>query len=120
MATNAEQLARLKVYLDPSKTWSDGEVSQLSLLLDFSSQKILNRAYPFGSSPDAVPARYEMLQVQIAAELYGKMGGEGETSHNENGINRAWENADVSKSLLRDITPAVGLVGVVADAVSAS
>lgn len=100
----------LKAYLDPGKDdWTDAELRQLDVLLRFSAAKIIARRYPFDESVTEVPERYQMLQVRIAAELYGKMGGEGETSHSENGISRAWESADVSKGLLEDITPMAGI-----------
>jgi hypothetical protein len=41
-------------------------------------------------------------------ELFSKMGAEGQTAHNENGINRTYESAGVSNSLLRRIVPICG------------
>jgi hypothetical protein len=38
------------------------------------------------------------------------MGAEGQTAHSENGINRTYEAADVSPSILRKIVPLVGSV----------
>ena len=84
----------------------------LSALLDFAGQKILNRCYPYDDAVQDVPARYELLQVEIAVELYSKIGAEGQKTHNENGISRAWESADVSPSRLSEITPFVGVLGV--------
>ena len=57
-----------------------------------------------------VPAEYEHIQLQIAVELFSKRGAEGQISHNENGINRTYEAADVSPSLLRRIVPVCGSV----------
>lgn len=69
---------------------------------------VLNRMYPFGYPDDVVvPGRYEMIQVQLAVELYSKRGAEGQSSHQENGISRTW--AEKSQLLAR-ITPHVGSV----------
>lgn len=56
-----------------------------------------------------VPKRYEQKQLQIAAYLLNKRGAEGETQHIENGIHRNYEAADVPPSMLRGITPRVGI-----------
>ena len=80
-------------------------------LLNAAGSIVLNRRYPFGYAEDAaVPAQYEYTQVRIAVELYNKMGAEGQTGHNENGINRSWEAGDVSPSLLKQILPGCGSV----------
>lgn len=56
-----------------------------------------------------VPKRYEHKQIQIAAYLLNRRGAEGETQHIENGIHRNYEAADVPPSMLRGITPRVGI-----------
>lgn len=73
--------------------------------LDFAGEKVLRRAYPFDPTQTIVPDKYHGIQVQIAAYLLNKRGAEGETSHSENGISRAYEDGDVPASLLRDIVP---------------
>ncbi len=103
-------LDALETYIDPTKKWAEYEEKQLSMLLRFSGSKILNQRYPFDETKTTVPARYQDLQVRIAAELYAKMGAEGQTSHGENGISRAWESADVSHSLLAEIVPMAGVL----------
>ena len=52
----------------------------------------------------------ETKQVEIAVYLYNKRGAEGQIVHNENGINRTYESADVPESLMRGITPYVGVI----------
>lgn len=103
-------LQDLKTYLDPVKVWTSEEEGQLTLLLRFSGSKILNQRYPYDDTVTDVPARYQSLQVRIAAELYAKLGAEGQTTHSENGISRAWDSADVARGLLSEITPCVGVV----------
>ena len=66
---------------------------------------------PMTQSVTEVPTRYETKQVEIAVYLYNKRGAEGQTSHSENGINRTYESADVPESLMRGITPYVGVFG---------
>lgn len=55
---------------------------------------------------DIVENKYLNLQLKIAVEMFNKRGAEGQTGHNENGINRSYETSDVSFSLLSQITPA--------------
>ena len=103
--TIEEKLARLEALISPDKA-----DSQLLLnLLKQAEGIVLNRRFPFGPPENAVmPARYEQVQIQIAVELFSKMGAEGQISHDENGIKRTYESADVSPSLLRRITPLAG------------
>jgi hypothetical protein len=101
------KLEQLKSLLGISGTDED---AMLLTLLSISAQKILDRAYPYDSSVTEVPARYELKQIEIAVYLYNKRGAEGQTAHNENGINRTYESADVPESLMRGITPYVGVV----------
>lgn len=105
--TNEEKLSRFEVLISPDTADTD----LLNFLLEQAEGIILTRRYPFGAPEDAtVPPRYEHIQLQIAVELFSKMGAEGQTAHNENGISRTYEAADVSPSLLRRITPVVGSV----------
>lgn len=80
----------------------------LDTMVALAETEVMNKMYPFGY-PDgmAVPARYEMLQIQLAAELYTKRGAEGQTAHSENGISRSWPE---KSALLARIVPHVGSV----------
>lgn len=105
--TNEEKITRLAVLISPDTA----DDSLLSVLIEQAEGIVLNRRYPFGPPEDAtVPLKYEHIQLQIAVELFSKMGAEGQTAHNENGINRTYEAADVSPSLLRRIIPVCGSV----------
>lgn len=80
----------------------------LDTMIALAEVEVMNRMYPFGYPSDlVVPARYEMLQIQLAAELYTKRGAEGQTSHSENGISRTWPE---KSALLARIVPHVGSV----------
>lgn len=105
--TPEEKLMRLEVLISPDTAGSE----LLVVLLEQSEGIVLNRRYPFGIPEGAaVPAEYEQVQLQIAVELFSKRGAEGQVAHSENGINRTYEAADVSPSLLRRIVPVCGSV----------
>ena len=105
--TTDEKISRLNVLISPDTASMD----LLSFLLEQAEGIVLNRRYPFGPPEGAVvPAVYEHVQLQIAVELFSKMGAEGQVAHNENGVSRTWEAGDVSPSLLRRIVPVAGSV----------
>lgn len=105
--TTEEKLVRLEVLISPDTAGND----LLMILLDQAAGVVLNRRYPYGVPEGAeVPCEYEHIQIQIAVELFSKRGAEGQIAHNENGINRTYEAADVSPSLLRRIVPVCGSV----------
>lgn len=105
--TNEEKLIRLEALISPDVA----DANLLSVLLEQAEGIVLNKRYPFGSPEGAtIPAAYEHIQLQIAVELFSKMGAEGQTAHGENGISRTYEAADVSPSLLRRIVPVCGSV----------
>ena len=105
--TNEEKISELAVLISPDTASNE----LLGVLIKQAEGIVLNRRYPFGQPENAtVEARFEHVQVKIALELYAKMGAEGQTAHSENGINRSYETADVSPSLLRQITPKCGSV----------
>ena len=105
--TNTEKLERFEVLILPDTATSD----LLSFLLEQAEGIVLNRRFPFGAPEGAtVPEAYEHIQLQIAVELFSKMGAEGQTGHSENGVNRSYEAADISPSLLKRIVPVAGSV----------
>lgn len=85
-------------------------ISQLEIYLHIAERKVLNRLYPFGSDNEFVPKKYEHKVLEIAQYLYLRRGSEGETAHSENGVSRSYEDADIPKSMLAEITPMVGVV----------
>lgn len=85
-------------------------VEQLKIYLHIAERKVLNRLYPFGSDNEFVPKKYEHKVLEIAQYLYLRRGSEGETAHSENGVSRSYEDADIPKSMLAEITPMVGVV----------
>lgn len=105
--TNEEKIERLSVLISPDTATDD----LLLYLLEQSEGIILNRRYPFGAPEGAsLSPFHEQIQIRIAVELFSKMGAEGQTQHQENGVSRTWESGDVSPSLLRQIIPVCGSV----------
>lgn len=105
--TDPDKIAQLEVLISPDTASTD----LLIFLLDQAAGIVLNKRYPFGPPDGAtVPIAYEHIQLQIAVELFSKMGAEGQTRHDENGVSRTWEAGDVSPSLLKRIVPVVGSV----------
>ena len=103
--TQPEKLQLLKAMVGESDT---EEV--LLTYLKVAGQKIINRAYPYGTDEPEVPTRYDFLQCEIAYYLLNKRGAEGQTAHSENGISRSYESADVPESLIGAVTPMVGVI----------
>ncbi|MCH5203130.1 MAG: DNA-packaging protein [Oscillospiraceae bacterium] len=97
-----------------------GETDDNILLtfLDIAAEKVLSKCYPFRRDDDddindirrEVPAKYHGTQLEIAVYLLNKRGAEGETAHNENGINRSYESASVPDSMLKGIVPFVSVL----------
>lgn len=105
--TNEEKITSLAELISPDTA----NVELLSELIVLAEGIVLNRRYPFGTPEGVtVPKKYEHIQLQIALELFSKRGAEGQTEHDENGISRKYEAADVSPSLLKRITPICGSV----------
>ena len=105
--TNEQKIEKLKVLISPD-TATD---PLLLYLLEQAEGIILNRRYPFGAPEGAtLTATQQQIQIRMAVELFNKMGAEGQTAHDENGIKRTWAAGDVSPSLLRLIVPVCGSV----------
>lgn len=98
--TDMQKLTMLKTMSE--LTDSDAVLSSYLVL---AGEVIIARCYPFRSDVTEVPAKYHTKQVEIAIYLLNKRGAEGETSHNENGINRFYESASVPDSMLKDVIP---------------
>lgn len=102
--TQLEKLEMLKVLAD-----CDDSDTVLLAFLETAGRKIINRAYPYAADTvTEVPARYDSLQVEIAAYLLNKRGAEGQTEHIENGIHRHYGSADVPAAMLSEVVPFCG------------
>ena len=101
--TDEEKLTILKSMTEET----DNDV--LFTYLTLAKGVVLSRAYPY-TEEDKVPAKYDTVHVEIAAYMLNKRGAEGQTSHSENGISRSYENADIPSSMLKVVTPHVGVI----------
>ena len=102
-----QKLEKLKVLISPETASDD----LLLYLLEQAEGIILNKRYPFGAPEGAtLSVSQQQIQLRMAVELFNKMGAEGQTAHDENGIKRTWAAGDVSPSLLRMIVPVCGSV----------
>lgn len=89
-----DKLKVLKILLDNPDC--DDELLEFYLL---NAQNIICNI----RNTETVETQFETIQIKIAVELFNKRGAEGQTSHQENGISRGYETADVSASLLSQI-----------------
>ncbi len=104
--TNDEKITALKAMVGDTDT-----DDVLLVYLKMAGQKIINRAYPYKPDIAEVPPQYDTLQVEIAAYMLNKRGAEGQLSHSENGTSRSYENGDIPVSMLKQVTPYVGIIG---------
>lgn len=79
----------------------------VTVYLNKAESAIRNRMYPFGLPLQngqeitfVVPAKYEMLQCELACNYILKRGGEGEIRHDENGISRTYDSVNEEKLLM--------------------
>lgn len=102
--TNEEKVEAMRDAISPDT--ADDEV--LLFEIQAAEALIMNKAYPFGYSEDAViPPRYERLQIKLAVELFTQRGAEGQASHTENGTTRTWPSVN---RILAQIVPHCGSV----------
>ena len=108
--TDAEKLSAVKSILHI--TGSD-EDALLNTYLSLASAEILSYLYGVnGDVPSGatMPTKYETTQIMAVVEGYSQSGAEGETTHNENGINRTFRNADMTEYIRRSVAPYVGVL----------
>ncbi len=98
-----DALERLKIRIP-----EECDLNLLLELLNSAREIILSIRYPFSEWPETLPARYVNLQIEIAEDLYNRIGAAGQLSHSENSISRTWGSEWVSKELLQRIVPVCG------------
>ena len=97
--TDEQKITMVKALTDES------DDSLVSVYLEDAKAAILRRRYPFGLPDDAdISPLYEMIQVKLAARYLLRKGGEGETKHSENGIDRTYGSVN-DEDLLMEVTP---------------
>lgn len=86
------------------------DTALIGVYLNKAENAILNRMYPFRSWTDraVIPPQYEYLQCELASRYILRRGAEGETAHNENGINRSFGSTN-DEDLLKEVMQVVGV-----------
>ena len=107
--TNEQKIAMTKTLIGEDDTATDAVVA---VYLRIASGKMLERLYPFDTerTESDLPYRYETLQCELGARLFLRRGSEGENSHEENGVNRAYSTVD-DEDILSRLTPYVKVGG---------
>ena len=102
--TTAEKIAIVKTLVENDAAATDAVVS---VYLSDAEMAILRRLYRvYADMPDGatIPAIYDFLSCKLAARYFLRRGGEGEISHNENGVNRTYGSVN-DEDLLREVLP---------------
>ena len=97
--TDEQKIAKVKTLVenDPSAT---DEVC--GVYLELAQDAILGRRYPFGI-PDVYDiSQYDLKQCELASRYFLRRGGQGEITHNENGVNRTYQSVN-DEDILRTI-----------------
>ena len=111
MLTDAEKLTLTCALLGLSEEGAD-DAADVKLVekayLPLAEHFVLVTRHPFSSDADEEEweSRYDHLQCEIAAAMFNRRGSEGETKHDENGVDREWGTASsVPLSLVQRIVP---------------
>ena len=111
--TTEEKVKLVKTFLG-SDTVPDDDV--ILAYLEVAEQRITEAEYPFrdteavnddGEKIWAMSKKYEKAQCELASRMLFRVGFQGQTGSNENGIIREWASAD-DIDILNRITPKVG------------
>ena len=91
---------------------AEATASTIAVYLDLAQNAMLERLFPYDASKTAsdIPERYDTIQCELAARYFLRRGGQGEISHEENGVNRNYDSVDDYDILLR-LTPFVKVGG---------
>ena len=100
--TNVETLISTDVYdqlLEYFEIPDDDELSQqkLALIIYMAEQKVVKKRFPFGYSDEdkeTAIGDYKDIVLQCAMRDFARVGAEGESSHEENGISRDYVTDD--------------------------
>ena len=100
--TDTDKITMVKALIGPDEDATDALVS---VYLEDAKSAILRRRYPFGLPDNAeLGSIYDMLQVKLAARYFLRRGGDGESRHSENGIDRTYGSVN-DEDLLMEVTP---------------
>lgn len=97
----SEKIIYVKTMVTPLPEYSD---ELAAAYLSIAGERMLNRLYPFGKDGAELPERYHLMQCELAARMILRRGSEGETAHNENGINRTYGSVN-DEDIMSRLTP---------------
>ena len=83
---------------------SDATDETIAVYLNLACNAMLERLYPYDSTRDDIPSRYDTIQCELAARYFLRRGGQGEINHEENGVNRQYGTVD-DEDILKRLTP---------------
>lgn len=108
--TSAEKLTRVKLILGISGTDED---TLLSGYLDLARDTIIGHlcsVYTPEYDMTDVPSKYEQVQIMSVVAGYNLIGGENETAHIENGIDRHFRYSDMLEYVENHVIPYARIV----------
>lgn len=107
--TDAEKVTMVTALVDGDPTATE---ALINVYLRIAKDKMLERLYPFDTSKGEcdLPSRYDTLQCELSARLFLRRGSEGESNHEENGVNRSYSTVD-DEDILSRLTPFVKVGG---------
>ena len=106
--TDAEKITMVRTLADENDATKMSD-TVIAVYLSKAQAAIGRRQYPFGLPTNfAIEGRYEVLQCELAARYINRRGGEGETAHNENGVNRTYGSVN-DEDLLCEVIQKVGV-----------
>jgi hypothetical protein len=101
--TDAEKITMVKALVE-----SDAEATDevVAVYLNLACSAMIERLFPYDTEKGAedLPERYDTIQCELAARYFLRRGGQGELSHEENGINRSYASVD-DDDILKRLTP---------------
>ena len=107
----ADLIDRLKTRIAPDTA----DDALLEEMIESAIALYVSLKYPYGGNPvdiDDNPILGVLAKdwvLRCAIEFYSRMGSEGQISHSENSIARAYEAGTISLSLRKEIIPACGV-----------
>jgi len=101
--TDAEKITMVKTLVESDPDATDEVVA---VYLHLACSAMIERLFPYDSEKGAedMPERYDTIQCELAARYFLRRGGQGELSHEENGINRSYASVD-DDDILSRLTP---------------
>ena len=111
-AIGYEMLRDAQRYLEADEELKDEKIP--NLVAEFVIEKFIqHRNYPDSFTYERIEkdlCRHKATIAMAIVDVFAHYGAEGETSHSEKNISRAYESAYVSSSLFEDVLPFVNIL----------